>query len=93
MTQALISILQERDKQIHTKGYQQEQDDSYMYGELSMAASCYALHSGVNSGCVPVNWPFDDIFWKPKSRRENLVRAAALLLAEIESLDRRGGAQ
>ncbi|MBV6578953.1 hypothetical protein JL978_18680, partial [Acinetobacter baumannii] len=33
-------------------------------------------------------WPFADTFWKPKSPRQDLVRAAALLIAEIERLDR-----
>ncbi|WP_171346570.1 hypothetical protein [Acinetobacter baumannii] len=32
--------------------------------------------------------PFADTFWKPKSPRQDLVRAAALLIAEIERLDR-----
>lgn len=34
-------------------------------------------------------WPADwETWWKPKDRRRDLVRAAALLLAEIERLDR-----
>jgi hypothetical protein len=37
-------------------------------------------------------WPWARSWWKPKDRRRNLVRAAALLLAEIERLDRADGA-
>lgn len=37
-------------------------------------------------------WPWGAKWWKPKDRRRNLVRAAALLLAEIERLDRASGA-
>jgi hypothetical protein len=37
-------------------------------------------------------WPWDWEWWKPKDRRRNLVRAAALLLAEIERLDRAANA-
>lgn len=33
-------------------------------------------------------WPFDQNWWKPTSRRRDLVKAAALILAEIERLDR-----
>ena len=33
-------------------------------------------------------WPWARKWWKPRSTRRNLVRAAALLLAEIERLDR-----
>lgn len=39
---------------------------------------------------VPKDWPdsWSDAWWKPKSPRRDLVRAAALLIAEIERLDR-----
>lgn len=33
-------------------------------------------------------WPWDWEWWKPKDRRHDLVRAGALILAEIERLDR-----
>lgn len=33
-------------------------------------------------------WPWDKEWWKPKNPRRDLVRAAALILAEIERLDR-----
>lgn len=34
-------------------------------------------------------WPWSQASWRPADDRRNLVRAAALLLAEIERLDRR----
>lgn len=33
-------------------------------------------------------WPWDWGWWKPKDRRRDLVRSGALILAEIERLDR-----
>lgn len=33
-------------------------------------------------------WPWDWQWWKPKDRRRDLVRAGALIVAEIERLDR-----
>jgi hypothetical protein len=33
-------------------------------------------------------WPWDDDSFKPKDARRNLVRAAALIVAEIERMDR-----
>jgi hypothetical protein len=33
-------------------------------------------------------WPWSSEWWKPRTPRENLVRAGALILAEIERLDR-----
>lgn len=39
---------------------------------------------------TPRAWPFAADWWKPGSPRRDLVKAAALLLAEIERLDRAG---
>ena len=38
---------------------------------------------------VPKLWPesWHIMWWKPKTRRENLVRSAALIIAEIDRLD------
>jgi hypothetical protein len=36
----------------------------------------------------PAFWPWPPEWWKPCDRRANLVRAAALLIAEIERIDR-----
>ena len=38
---------------------------------------------------TPSDWPWDEKWWKPKDPRRDLVRAAALLIAEIERLDRK----
>ena len=40
---------------------------------------------------VPDYWPFHRLWWKPRDRRRNLVKAGALIIAEIERLDRIGG--
>lgn len=36
----------------------------------------------------PQLWPWHADWWKPASRRRDLIRAAALIVAEIERLDR-----
>jgi hypothetical protein len=33
-------------------------------------------------------WPWSREWWQPKDRRRDLVRAGALIVAEIERLDR-----
>lgn len=38
---------------------------------------------------VPQGWPWPASWWKPKSHRRNLVKAAALILAAIDLLDQR----
>jgi hypothetical protein len=35
-----------------------------------------------------LRWPWEQRWWKPADKRRNLVKAAALLVAEIERLDR-----
>jgi hypothetical protein len=89
ISRALIDVMNERDRQHNEEGWTPEHDDQHSRGELATAAACYAL-------CIwtaPVGdagrfWLFDLAWWKPKSDRENLVRAGALILAEIERLDR-----
>lgn len=39
---------------------------------------------------IPRMWPWNARWWKPSDRRRNLIKAGALILAEIERLDRRG---
>lgn len=41
----------------------------------------------------PHLWPWSRDGWKPKGPRENLIRAGALILAEIERLDRAAGGE
>lgn len=86
----------ERQRQIDAEGYVPEHDDEHDKDlALPRAAACYALagtggngpfwitHLQVPQQVWPYRWE-----WKPKDRRSNLVRAAALLLAEIERVDR-----
>lgn len=42
----------------------------------------------VGNRSVPKLWPWQGQWWKPKDRRRDLVRAGALIVAEIERLDR-----
>ena len=90
-------VLGERQRQMSVECWTPGHDDEHRRGELALAAAAYCVH-GLD---VPVSgpdlWPWAYEWWKPKGRRSNLVRSAALLLAEIERLDRaeiarRGGA-
>ena len=75
---------------------------------MAAAAGCYAHYaSGRRQFCyhnlrngnftegVPNFWPiaWEDKWWKPKNPRRDLVRAAALIIAEIERLDRKAEAE
>ena len=74
-------------------------DDGHDSGDLAGAGAAYAL----NAACMlyPFNgseiedptlvgWPFEMEWWKPdlENPRRDLVRAAALIIAEIDRFDR-----
>ena len=87
-------MLAERRRQVTAEGWTPEHDDQYEDGELIDAAACYAQDSSLWD-CVgepPSDWPWSDEWWKPsKNMRRNLVKAGALILAEIERRDRAAG--
>lgn len=100
---AAADVIAERQRQVNVEGWTPAHDDTHHNNEMAFAASCYAFHAAAASWDleddefpydahpVPKQWPWDDEWWKPKSPRRDLVRAAALILAEIERLDRAKG--
>lgn len=94
MDTALNDIAAERARQISAEGWTPEHDDEHSTGEMASAAACYARRAAMqarNPGQQggPVSfWPWDLKWWKPSDPRRNLVKAAALIVAEIERLDR-----
>ena len=90
---AAMDVLAERCRQIEVKGWTPEHDDSHNHGELAHAAGVLALADiKLFLRCAIEYWPWDapsmeaDIIGT--SCRTRLIKAAALLLAEIERLDR-----
>ena len=98
---AIEDIAAERERQILCEGWTTDHDDCHRQGEMARAAACYALHPfkwniviagrrGKPERLLSLKdfWPWSDHWWKPKDRRRDLVRAGALIVAEIERLDR-----
>lgn len=92
-------ISQERHRQIFGEGYPVKHDDKHTNGELAHAAVGYAslaAHQSSHHLTCPATemdphpqWPFDISSWKPSnSRIRNLVKAGALIAAEIDRLQR-----
>ncbi len=83
---AITLMLNERIRQIKSEGYTTEDDDKYIYHELAVAASEYARASAyLNLD----SWPWALDFWKPSDNPvRNLEKAGALIIAEIERLQR-----
>ena len=89
----------ERRRQISEEGYDDDHDDKHYEGQLARAAYCYTRHAAtdtlhkfalqmVTEGSCPPMWPWHVRHWKPKDRRSDLIKAAALIAAEVERLDR-----
>ena len=93
-SQAAIDVLAERRRQIEQEGWKAADDDKHADGQMAVAAGYYAMACGypherdIGGGIVPQYWPWGRNWWKPKGKRANLVRAGALIVAEIERLDR-----
>jgi len=85
----LDEISSERQRQVDIEGYTLDHDRGYVTGELPRAASAYCMSSCGETGVAVKCWPdcWNRAMFKPKSRRRDLVRAAALIVAELERLD------
>lgn len=93
MTEAARSVLAERARQIAAEGWTPANDDGYAAGTLSDAAGCYAMQA-YGSMRLSKFWPWSEGWWKPSENpRRNLEKAGALILAEIECIDRTYAAQ
>lgn len=97
----VTAIAQERRRQIEGERFDPTADQQYDQGELARAAACYVRLEAMRSVAatvpgtavddrVPPEWPWARCGWKPKDRRSNLVRAGALIAAELDRMDREG---
>lgn len=102
LTKAAQDVLAERQRQIEAEGWTTEHDDEHDCGEISAAASAYALAAADElhpesqgdanfANTPPPMWLWSERWWKPGDPRRMLVKAGALILAEIERLDRAAG--
>ncbi len=92
VTAAAADVLAERQRQVTAEGWTAERDDGYQNSELADAAACYAIHAHNQGFSTPAHWPWSSQdWWKQTSPRRDLVKAGALILAEIERLDRAAG--
>ena len=91
MPRAWLDVMGERVRQITAEGWTADHDDAHSLGQMAGAALCYLAEDIPHwarqqaHGCY---WPWDAEWWKPGDHRRNLVKAGALILAEIERLDR-----
>lgn len=86
---ALDLIHAERNRQIHDKGWTPEHDDEHTDGELACAAAAFALSSTCRNFDEEIitAWPWGEPMQSGSPERD-LIRAGALIVAEIERIER-----
>ena len=84
-------IREERRRQVEEEGWTAKKDQQWQRGELVDAAIAYCHASQHQNFTALIVWPWTLDWWKPKDPIRNLVRAGALIAAEIDRLQRRGG--
>lgn len=90
-------IAEERKRQIEAEGFTKEHDAEHTNESLALAAVCYAIPSvqrtyaydPILKARAPQFWPWDIKYWKPspEDRIKELVKAGALIAAEIDRLN------
>ena len=89
LIRACGDVFSERFRQVSIEGFDPERDDGHNNRELVSAAICYAMQaSSLPMHRAVFSWPWQVDMFKPTTPRVCLVKAAALIMAEIERLDR-----
>ena len=101
MSASILAIAAERRRQIDVEGWTAEHDSNHARGALALAGACYALSAAsrrfrdagadrlannikASADCL---WPWEKGWWKPQDNRRDLVRAGALIAAELDKMD------
>ena len=88
---AIELIAAERIRQVEEENWSEQHDDCHRSDELARAAACYAMPRFFRKRVfLGTYWPWHSTWWKPTpdDRIRELVKAGALIVAEIERLQR-----
>lgn len=92
---AFAEIRRERRRQIEEEGWTPGHDDTHSVGQLALGAAAYAAHAAgsIDMSAIIMTrarelWPWSSFWWKPKNAERDLVRAGALIVAELQRLYR-----
>jgi hypothetical protein len=97
-------IAAERKRQVEAEGYTAAHDDAHVNSEIALAGACYAIpdgddraeliefpsHTTIDGMRIAPLWPWAHRWYKrtPLDRVRELVKAGALIAAEIDRLQR-----
>lgn len=98
LTQAARDVLAERQRQISAEGYDADHDDAHVNDEIAAMAALFVMPPGAREwdasstsygdtlaeAILPQDWEMPAL----GDRRRELVRGAAMALAELERIDR-----
>lgn len=93
ITPGVAAINAERDRQVLVEGYDASHDAGHTT-DLVKAAASYLLHAitpkdpgwmWAHNASIGL-WPWDRDYYKPKTIREDLVRAGAMIAAALDAL-------
>ena len=97
-SKVIADVVAERRRQVEAEGWTPAHDDKHKRRQLALAAQSYlATHAEPDVDCPRRphlnrecwNWPWSKKWWKPsKDPVRNLVKAGALIAAEIDRLQR-----
>lgn len=98
----MAEVSAERERQVNVEGWTEAHDDAHVSGGMARAAACYAVKAsygdepskadrGFIERIVTSLWPWAAKWWKVvgKTPRRMLIVAAALIVAEVERIDRK----
>lgn len=86
-SEGISLIAQERLRQVLEEGWTSQHDDNHTERQLATAAVSYIVVNDDYQGDYGEQiFPWDKEWWKPKDEISNLVRAGALIAAEIDRL-------
>lgn len=96
LVEAHRDVLTERRRQVDEEGWSLRHDDEHTKGELAWAAAYFAAQAACFCAGGTIAWEQARVLWpfserpnvKPADKRGCLVKAGALIIAEIERLDR-----
>lgn len=92
------AIAAERERQLQAEGFTRDSDRQYQRGELAKAATAYVQLAAMDLAAGGTRdhiawhgpaavWPWAPEWWKPVDARHDLVRAGALIAAQIDLID------
>lgn len=81
-------VLAERNRQLTAEGYSEAHDDKHISGQIAMGAAAYLAASTGHFAQANSMWPWEHRYFKSHGDERDLVKAGAMVLAELDRINR-----